>query len=182
MLCRKIRSGLQSDEQCGSHSTRSSSFKEEDVACRPVFILDADRGLRSDRWYAKRAGDHQISAHKEAALFPFGVCELIPCTKRRADFEEKIATVLKTAKGIGAEIHKGMISTKEEDYTEMAGAYGWTNILLFTIVALRTESHLKSTQFFEDSLTRNRSEPCATPFPWCFIVDSQLFARASQRF
>lgn len=82
---------------------------------------------------------------------------------RRADIEGKIATVLKTARRSGRNRVKNDSGERERvDYAKTAGAYGWTSTPLFTIVALRTESHLKSTQFFEDSLNP-RSGPCASP-------------------
>lgn len=143
------------------------------MVCRPVFILNTDRGLQSDRWYAKRADDQQISAYNGATRLPsrwfsrYSVrAYSVHSIRRRADVAGagggKIATVLKE---IAWRKHVKNDSGERErvDYAETAGAYGWTSMPLFTIVALRTVSHLKSTQFFEDSLTRNlRSGPCAS--------------------
>lgn len=133
------------------------------MACRPVFILNVDRGLRNDRWYAKRADDHQISARNGAThSFPIvdsrGMCAHIPCTM---DEEQTCEGKIATARRSG----RKHVKNERERVVYAGGTYGWTSMPLFTIVALRTESHLKSTQFFKDSLTRNRSGPCASSPP-----------------
>jgi len=91
---------------------RSSSFKERQrIACRPVFILDADRGLRSDRWYVKKRRSLDLcSAERSNALFPLGrslrYVRIFRAhsAERRASFKRKIAIILKrTAKRSGRE-------------------------------------------------------------------------------
>lgn len=105
----------------------------------PVYILDAE--IAVTKWlakYAKRANDDRISVHNRAEHCPLNSGHMLvysPYDEWEADIEGKIARGKLARKKTWTKEAIG----KRENMRRRRGR-------IFTIVALRTESHFKSTQ------------------------------------